>query len=875
MKKLIFIFIALSLLVGAPFAGASKDAGLDMVEPFQAQDPVPDEPGVIPRLVGGHKGDQPLIATYPDGYPKSTESAAATEINLWYGGSQNFGQLGNPQQWVNVLGKVTADAGVQSLTYSLNGGPDQSLSVGEPFPRGNDRLVQTGDFNVEIDRALLSSGANTIVLKGVDGNGQPIPQKNVTVNYTPNQTWAESYDAKWSTAASIQEVAQIVDGNWGISNGKLVTKEVGYDRLVAIGDIGDAASKKWTDYEVTVPITVKSLNVPSGYENPSNGPGIGVILRWQGHTSKNGDQPRLEWRERVGAIGWYRWDKSGNEGLEILGGNGWRMSPVEEKKWELGTTYMVKMSVQSPTDPSDTRAYYRLKFWKQGSGEPGAWDIEGYSNKNNTPSGSVLLVAHEADAEFGDVKIRPLKDLSFKLTTSANGNGTVTVDGFPPVPDKIYAYGTKVTLRGNPAANHYLESWSGDLNVSGTVNPLSINMTKDMAITANFKEAAPGNLTVNVTPPGAGSVTLDPPPPGGEYPGGILVKLTAVPAPGYLFKDWSGAASGTVNPTTVRIDGNKTVTANFAEAGNASPISDNFNRCELNTSLWTYVDPSGKGARAVNEGVLELTAPADPTMTLYNTDRNAPRVMQTTEDQDFDVVIKFNSVPDGRNQIQGFLVQQDANNWIRFDIFQKNGLKLFAGVTTNDVTSSIWNESVSAPGATEVYMRVTRVGDTWSQAFSTDGTTWQAPQQPKTFEKALTVNSTGIYAGNQNNTDSPSFTAKVDYFKNLAFPAGASGYELNVSVNGNGTVQLSPEPDENGRYGCNAQVTLTAVPENPATGPFTGWSGSLSGTQNPATLTMNADKNVTAFFGGTPVVGACTQLGSTQSGVCLPVVLFR
>ena len=52
---------------------------------------------------------------------------------------------------------------------------------------------------------------------------------------------------------------------------------------------------------------------------------------------------------------------------------------------------------------------------------------------------------------------------------------------------------------------------------------------------------------------------------------GTSVKLNAVPATGYLFNNWSGSLSGTDNPTTILIDCNKSITANF------SPIMHTLN----------------------------------------------------------------------------------------------------------------------------------------------------------------------------------------------------------------------------------------------------------------------------------------------------------
>ena len=71
-------------------------------------------------------------------------------------------------------------------------------------------------------------------------------------------------------------------------------------------------------------------------------------------------------------------------------------------------------------------------------------------------------------------------------------------------------------------------------------------------------------LTVNINPESAGSVTLDPL--GGIYNDGQLVSLTAYKASGYVFDFWTGdVADTTLTTTTVTMDTDKTVVANFAE----------------------------------------------------------------------------------------------------------------------------------------------------------------------------------------------------------------------------------------------------------------------------------------------------------------------
>ena len=45
------------------------------------------------------------------------------------------------------------------------------------------------------------------------------------------------------------------------------------------------------------------------------------------------------------------------------------------------------------------------------------------------------------------------------------------------------------------------------------------------------------------------------------------VTLEAMPAFGYTFSNWSGAVTDTINPTSLYVDCDKTVTATFATAG--------------------------------------------------------------------------------------------------------------------------------------------------------------------------------------------------------------------------------------------------------------------------------------------------------------------
>jgi uncharacterized repeat protein (TIGR02543 family) len=149
----------------------------------------------------------------------------------------------------------------------------------------------------------------------------------------------------------------------------------------------------------------------------------------------------------------------------------------------------------------------------------------------------------------------------YTLTASNDGHGSVTLD---PAGGS-YAAGTTVTLTPVPSAGYHFASWSGDDagDIIDTGGVYTIVMDDDKSVTANF---AIDTYTLTASNDGHGSVTLTPP--GGTYDYGTTVTLTPVPSAGYHFASWSGDDAGDIIDTggvyTIVMDGNKSVTANFA-----------------------------------------------------------------------------------------------------------------------------------------------------------------------------------------------------------------------------------------------------------------------------------------------------------------------
>jgi len=110
------------------------------------------------------------------------------------------------------------------------------------------------------------------------------------------------------------------------------------------------------------------------------------------------------------------------------------------------------------------------------------------------------------------------------------------------------------------------------------------------------------------------------------------------------------------------------------------------------------------------------------------------------------------------------------------------------------------------------------------------------------------VKGTGLI---RNGQDRPAMTWLKDYIKNNLTPPndypdllkGNFNYSLSVSTKGRGSVSVDPNESS---YEKDTKVTLTATPSEDWV--FSGWSGGVSGNQNPLTVTMSKTIKITANF---------------------------
>lgn len=82
------------------------------------------------------------------------------------------------------------------------------------------------------------------------------------------------------------------------------------------------------------------------------------------------------------------------------------------------------------------------------------------------------------------------------------------------------------------------------------------------------------SYTITTSVSGSGAVSSNPT--GAVFLSGTTIILTATPAAGYSFTDWSGDLTGTTNPATITLNANKTVTANFTSTVGIESIGENI-----------------------------------------------------------------------------------------------------------------------------------------------------------------------------------------------------------------------------------------------------------------------------------------------------------
>jgi hypothetical protein len=154
--------------------------------------------------------------------------------------------------------------------------------------------------------------------------------------------------------------------------------------------------------------------------------------------------------------------------------------------------------------------------------------------------------------------------------------------------------GTQRTITATPANGYRFDHWGG--SATGTQNPINILMDTNKTITAYFTKVY--TLTSSCSPTGSGSVS----PGNGPFDAGTKQPVTATTTlfP-YAFDHWSGTDNDAINPTTVTMIADKSVTVYFKKlspgtqqtAGSQISGTTNAAKFQLTSGQWVQGEIKG------------------------------------------------------------------------------------------------------------------------------------------------------------------------------------------------------------------------------------------------------------------------------------------
>ena len=182
-------------------------------------------------------------------------------------------------------------------------------------------------------------------------------------------------------------------------------------------------------------------------------------------------------------------------------------------------------------------------------------------------------------------------------------------------PGGAYDWGVTITLDAQPNPGFSFEAYVNEEGAVASSEPkFSVIAEGDVVLNALFIAVEPElfNLTVDVDPAGAGTVSLDPP--GGIYEFGTTVRLTATPNPGFVFEafvDGEGSLLCTQAVYAVRVMENALFIAQFALSTTPPPVTAvtlSIDVVPVGSGTVT-LDPPG-GAYSVGTVVALTAAPA-------------------------------------------------------------------------------------------------------------------------------------------------------------------------------------------------------------------------------------------------------------------------
>ncbi len=378
-------------------------------------------------------------------------------------------------------------------------------------------------------------------------------------------------------------------------------------------------------------------------------------------------------------------------------------------------------------------------------------------------------------------------DASYFVTMTSAEQGTVTP------PSGWFPEGATVTIHATPTYPDFgFASWfgTGEGSYTGPNNPASITVFGPITQSATFGYTGPYTLTIFADPPGGGTLN----PPSGLFPQGTVVTISATANPNYVFSHWSGSGSGSYtgpnNPATVTMGADIQQIAHFTYTG---PVN-----------LFMNSVPPGGGTVAPGNGTYPQGTPVT--------------------------------------------ISASPNQYYTFSHWNGEGAGSYTGPNNPASITMNWHITQSAY-FTAVLFPLTMIAGPGGSVLPASG------NRPALSNVQITaipapghsfVGWTGTGTGSYTGTANPAtITMLGPITQTAAFQINTYHLTMNAGLGGS----VSPP---SGDYLYGTPVTITATPDSGLA--FHTWTGSgngsYTGTNNPATITINGNITQTASFGG-------------------------
>ncbi|MDD3721461.1 MAG: ice-binding family protein [Lutibacter sp.] len=477
--------------------------------------------------------------------------------------------------------------------------------------------------------------------------------------------------------------------------------------------------------------------------------------------------------------------------------------------------------------------------------------------------------ALQEDYVWTFVTAAPLPEFSVEVSSNPALGGVTTGGG-------LFEQGTAVTVTAVPNAGYTFLNWTDNgIEVSTSAN-YQFLLTADRTLVANY---VANQFTVIVSSnPALGGVTAG----GGVFNQGATVTVTAVPNAGYTFDNWTDngiEVSTSVNYQFI-LAADRTLVANyslipasqFAVIVSSNPILGGVTAGgglfdQGTTVTVTAVPNAGYTFDNWTDNGIEVSTSANYQF-LLTTDRTLVANYSLIPASQFAVNLSSSPVEGGSTNGSGSFdagtnvtVTATANTGYTFVNWTLAGVEVSTNANYTFALNA--NTTLVANFVIKTYtLQVTSVNGTVAinpiQATYNHGATVVLTPTPATGYEFTS------WSGDATGTNNP-LTVVMNGNKNITANFTALGLTLNVTaVNGN----VVKNPD-NSTYNNGDNVVLTATPNSGY--EFTSWSGDAAGTDNPLTVLMNANKNITANF-SLIATAACTpavDLGTAGNYVIL------